>query len=348
VRAFLSAAAASATPSSSGDGDVVFFDGSSCFVAPTPTPTTLTTLTNVGALAALHDVALAELTACIDAVRLGVYKRSAHYPFPGVDDCGGMAAWVALCYLQCSELNQRAAALLSMLPAFDSTVRALTGRYGDVCFGTSVTCSSEDAAVATLCQFLLASLTKTVADSNAGSNLLLRTLLRISLAVRRTSSSGGGGGVGEADLLAARNDVLDAVLSVFEQVPRSAGELPIPFLHIAGGGGQPGGPETGGDDGGGRQCALLRDAMELQSVLSLFDALLGQRTVPTTPGGGGYNGSSSSGHGGHSGGGALIGRLRVGLEALAVRCARALPLTALAVRSALLVGPHLAPIYALY
>jgi len=259
-----------------------------------------------------------------------------------------MAAWVALCYLQCSELNQRAAALLAMLPAFDSTVRALAGRYSDVCFGTSTSSSSsEDAAVATLCQFLLASLTKTVANSNAGSNLVLRTLLRISLAVRRTSSSGGGGGgVGEADLLAARNDVLDAVLSVFEQVPRSAGELPIPFLHIAGGGGQPGGPETGGDDGGGRQCALLRDAMELQSVLSLFDALLGQRTAPTTPGGGGYNGSSSSGHGGHSGGGggALIGRLRVGLEALAVRCARALPLTALAVRSALLVGPHLAPI----
>ena len=105
--------------------------------------------------------------------------------------------------------------------------------------------------------------------------------------------------------------MLDALVSIFDRIPHSISDVPLPILsepshdeHLALG-----------------QCALLEDALELQSVLSLFDALLCQRATATTT----SPGLPSAG---------LIplalSPLQRGMSYLAARCARALPLSALA------------------
>ena len=206
------------------ESSAVFYDGSCCFVYSqsdtsrnnlvsddissgrktfTKASMVMSSLTSMTALSCFRDIALSELSQGIESIRL--YGMSSNnlgcYHFPSINEmCHGhvssnLNAWIGLCYLHCSELNHYASDLLHILPIFDNTLRSLVARYYELCFpnhydgdhdSRSSDVGDEDGERVTwLCHFLLSSLTvETTTSTVACRQLLLRLLLRMSIAVR--------------------------------------------------------------------------------------------------------------------------------------------------------------------
>ena len=172
--------------------------------AATNTSMLTSSLTSMTALSCLRDIALSELSQGIESIRLHGMKSNNHdcFHFPSIDEMrhghgsSNLNAWIGLCYLHCSELNLYASDLLHILPIFDNTLRSLVARYYDLCFPADC-CDDDDdlpfsdgddddgVRVMWLCHFLLTSLTTdTTTSTVACRHLLLRLLLRMSIAVR--------------------------------------------------------------------------------------------------------------------------------------------------------------------